>query len=222
MELFTTPSPAVSLGCTDEIGLANCAKYIFAGDNSTDICRWPTAELCLFSCGQCDRVAAAKSCQSLADECRGEFCRGDEHIDWSSYMKNITTSTAFFTDGKSYLRDAKIVSEDPWIAEFPYFLTEDEADEMIRISLKQGFRDEDELPKHVRDVHVTNCDAIHCMLEPFINELSGRASKLLGFPSNNFESIEFIRYERGQHYAWVRGFCALIASSAFAHYLCYF
>jgi prolyl 4-hydroxylase len=81
-------------------------------------------------------------------------------------------------------------------------LSEQEVDELIRVASTEGYRMEDEHPKHVRDVNVTNCDSIRCMKQPFMMELSRRASELLGLHPNNFESMEFVDYSPGQHYVW--------------------
>ena len=61
----------------------------------------------------------------------------------------------------------------------------------------EGLRDEDEHPNHIRNVSVTNCDSAACIQQPFIGELSRRVSELLGLPSRNFESNEFVRYVPG-------------------------
>ena len=90
------------------------------------------------------------------------------------------------------------------MAEFPKFLTDDEADEIRRVGYGEGFRDEDDLANTIRNVSVTNCDSANCIRSPFINELSQRMSTLLELPSRNFEPIEFLHYQPGQHYTWHR------------------
>lgn len=174
--------------CTDE--LPNCATlpglFIEQG-----VCRWPGAELCLRTCGECARVAAANACMSLPDECAADFCR--ERVDWRAFFERVVANHT----------GARIVSEaTPWLAEFPRFLSEAEADEMIGIGQSEGLRDEDEHPNSVRNVSVMNCDSARCIGQPFINELSRRVSELLGVPSRHFESNEFVRYVPGQHYVW--------------------
>ena len=212
-----------SWGCTDELGPAQCASlphlFLPSSYDTNDhgapsphpSCRWPAAELCLNTCGQCHLVKAAKKCTSLLEECQAgnsnndnnnnnlDFCSSspdsqDETVDWEKWFTSLTTSSPF-----------RIISHSaPWVAEYPNFLTTSEVTELLRISAQEGYRDEDELPKHVRDVSVTNCDSIRCMTEPFMNELYGRISNLLGFPANNFESMEFISYGPKQHniYRW--------------------
>jgi len=185
------------MACADE--LIDCATHrgLWSADGA---CRWPTAELCLKSCGQCPRVRSARSCTSLPDECEWAglehgFC--GERMDWASFFDAVVAREEHNGGG------ARVVSRQrPWLAEFPHFLSPAEADEIIRIGLTEGLRDEDEHPARIRNVSVTNCDSARCMQQPFMNELSRRVSALLGAPSRNFESMEFVRYEPGQHYTW--------------------
>jgi prolyl 4-hydroxylase len=217
-------------GCQDELGVAACSNLPGLWEADRRTCRWPSAELCLSTCGQCPLVHAARECKSLEHEC----CLMDtknEHIDWSTFFHTITNTTtsmgehnyrkgARFTffhaltnttisstttsmGEHDYRKGARVLNEEtPWVAEFPFYLSNEEADELIRIAAQEGYRKEDDLPKHVRDVNVTNCDSIRCMREPLMGELSRRASELVGLPSNNFESMEFIHYGPGQHYVW--------------------
>ena len=117
-------------------------------------------------------------------------------MSWREYFNRLTSEPTLRERG------ASVISEEPWVAAFPGFLSGDEADEVIRMGLTEGLRDEDEHPKRIRNVSVTNCDSARCMQNPMMNELSRRVSSLLGAPSRNFESMEFVRYEPGQHYVW--------------------
>ena len=190
-----------SFGCVNELDAVNdnaCASLqgLFADDGS---CRWPSAELCLSTCGQCPLVVAANKCTSLKGEMDERMI--DEHINWSDFFHHITSTE--MQEKHEHLKGAKILNtESPWVAEFPFYLTETETDELIRIASVEGYRIEDEHPKHIRDVSLTNCDSIQCMQQPFIGELYRRASQLLGFHPNNFEAMEFIDYGPGQHYTW--------------------
>eukprot|EP00957_Ditylum_brightwellii_P155805 11861322-Ditylum_brightwellii.AAC.1 len=62
------------------------------------------------------------------------------------------------------------------VPEYPYVLIDAEVDELIHISIQEGYHDKEEYPNHIHDVIVTNCDSIRCMTEPFINELYGQVS----------------------------------------------
>lgn len=181
-------------GCQDE--LANCPHLdgLFASDGKT--CRWPIAELCLSTCGQCPLVQTARQCQSHPQEMDDRM--SNAQMEWSAFFHNITSPST-----QPHLKGARILSEQtPWVAEFPNYLTDAESNELIKLAQTEGYRIEDELPKHVRDVNVTNCDSINCMRQPIMGELSRRASQLLGIHPNNFESMELIDYGPGQHYAW--------------------
>lgn len=183
-------------GCSDEISRCHDIPELFADDGVT--CRWPLAELCLRTCGQCPLVQAARQCMSL-DEEMDDRLRQDEFIDWARFFEGITSANTT----ESYLQGARILNrETPWVAEFPNYLTEAEADELIQIARHKGYRIEDEHPKHIRDVNVTNCDSIQCMRQPIVTELYRRVSEFMGFHPNNFESMEFIDYSPGQHYVW--------------------
>ena len=186
-------------GCHDELGSSACHDLpgLFGEDGIT--CRWPSAELCLSTCGQCPLVEAARMCTSLPEEIDERML--DEHIDWAAFFHNITSPE--MQETYNHLKGARVLNrETPWVAEFPNYLTEEEADELVRIASVEGYRIEDDLPNHVRDVNVTNCDSLQCMRQPFMSELSLRASSLLGLHPNNFESMEFIDYGPGQHYVW--------------------
>uniref|UniRef100_A0A6U6CDW6 Fe2OG dioxygenase domain-containing protein n=1 Tax=Odontella aurita TaxID=265563 RepID=A0A6U6CDW6_9STRA len=201
-EQFFVPSQkfnATMWGCDDELGAAACSDLpgLFSDDGTT--CRWPSAELCLSTCGQCPLVEAAKKCTSLPQEMDERML--NEHMNWAAFFARITSPE--MAAGREHLRGAHLLNaETPWVAEFPNYLSESEADELIRISKTEGYRIEDEHPKDIRDVNVTNCDSIRCMRQPFMSELSRRASELLGLHPNNFESMEFINYGPGQHYVW--------------------
>lgn len=186
-------------GCEDEIGTVACHKLpeLFA-DDEAQTCRWPLAELCLSTCGQCPLVEAARLCTSHPTEIHPRMA-DHESIDWESFFESITSSNRT----EHYLEGARILNrESPWVAILPNYLSHAEADELIRIAEEEGYRIEDEHPKHIRDVNVTNCDSIRCMRQPIISELYRRVADLLGFSPNHFESMEFIDYGPGQHYAW--------------------
>ena len=131
------------VACSDELGtdVCNSLAGLWAADGS---CRWPTAELCLKACGQCPRVEAALACQSLPDECEWHadanmsgrdqgFC--NERVDWHAFFHRVTS------DPELSKRGARVISSAaPWLAEFPQFLTDAEADEMIRVGLAEGLR----------------------------------------------------------------------------------
>jgi len=163
--------------CDDE--LPNCAALPGLFTAERDVCRWPMAELCLRTCGECQRVAAAAACMSRIDDCANPFC--DERVDWSAFFERVVSNQS--------AHGARLLGSEPWVAEFPNFLTAAEADEMVRIGLSEGLRDEDEHPNRIRNVSVTNCDSARCMQEPFVNELSRRLSELLQLPSNSFECV---------------------------------
>ena len=191
-------------GCSDELGSDVCnsklSELFVLDDSNMWTCRWPSAELCLSTCGQCPLVEAAKQCTSHSNEMDPRMTQ-KEQIDWAAFFTNITHPDK--QEQYSHLRGARILNrESPWVAEFPNYLTSEEADEIIRIAALEGYRIEDEHPKHIRDVNVTNCDSIACMRQPIISELYRRASALLGLHPNQFESMEFIDYGPGQHYVW--------------------
>ncbi len=183
-------------GCTDEVESCHNLPELFALTDKRSTCRWPLAELCLSTCGQCPLVEAAQNCMSLHGEINSQYTQ-NEFIDWQRFFETITNLT------HPYLRDARILNrETPWVVEFPHYLTNDEVNELIRIAQVEGYRIEDEHPKHIRDVNVTNCDSIRCMRQPIVTELYRRVSEFTGFHPNNFESMEFIDYGPGQHYVW--------------------
>ena len=182
------------MACRDELPGCAALPYLKITDNNETACRWPHAELCLKTCGMCKQVVAARQCASLVDDCNGEFC--GTSVDWSRFFRRVVDTQA---------NGARILNEErPWVAELPNFLSDKEADEIRRIGTQEGFRDEDDLSNNIRNVSVTNCDSVNCIREPFIGELYSRVSRLLQLPPRNFESVEFVHYQPGQHYTWHR------------------
>ena len=74
------------MSCADEV--AGCSTMPSLFDSKS--CRWPVAELCLKTCGECRRVAAARACMSLADECSADFC--SSRVDWKSFFERVVAS----------------------------------------------------------------------------------------------------------------------------------
>ena len=160
-------------GCEDD--LSNC---------STRHCRYPAAELCARSCGLCGRLRRARRCEVAF--CR-PFCGA---VDWLSFLK-----------GAAERFGGRLVSERPVLVEFPDFFTALEVERIKEVAFDSGFRSEDELPKEVRDVQKVDCETQSCLLDPMVQEVYHRVSSLLHVPPENFESMEFLLYDQGQHYA---------------------
>lgn len=101
---------------------------------------------------------------------------------------------------KRYTGQSRLLNANtPWLAEFPSFLSHKEADLLIDIAHKTGFQEE-EMPREIRDVWKIDCEREECLVDPFVNEVYRRVEALLGIPMTNAESLEFLRYEKGQHY----------------------
>ena len=106
-------------GCRDELGANACSNLqgLFADDGKT--CRWPSAELCLSTCGQCPLVEAARKCTSLEEEMDDRML--DEHMDWFAFFDNITSLE--MQEKHEHLRGASILNmETPWVAEFEWLM----------------------------------------------------------------------------------------------------
>jgi prolyl 4-hydroxylase len=185
--VMTQPDPLQKPSCSDtKSACPSWGERLFFADGT---CRYPIAEFCPASCGDCERIHAARSCQSLALACSDDFC-GTGKVDWKSYFEKLVRK----------FPGAKMVREgSPWAAEFPGFLTRAEAAELIRTAEKVGVQPEDALPPSVRDVDKVDCEG-KCRLHPIVSEVYHRASELLELHPRNFESLEFLRYGRKQHY----------------------
>lgn len=160
-------------GCDDD--LSNCSSHH---------CRYPAAELCARSCGLCGRARRASPCQVAT--CR-PFCG---HVDWLRFLSRAAERYG-----------GRLVSERPALAEFPDFFTKQELEAIKEVAFDSGFQSEDELPREVRDVKKVDCETQRCLLDPIVQEVYHRVSTLLDVPPENFESMEFLLYDRGQHYA---------------------
>eukprot|EP00435_Cladocopium_sp_Y103_P033685 s1241_g8.t1 len=154
-------------------------------------CRYPAAELCMKTCGLCDRVRMAKRCE-VSPRCY-PFCAPT--TDWAAFLEAAVHRWNSRGSGR-------LLHRDPAIAEFPDFLSPLEAETLISIAHQSGFQLEDpnDMPPEHRDVNKVDCEKSHCLRDPLIQEIYRRVSELLGIPPQNFESIEFLLYNRGQHY----------------------
>jgi prolyl 4-hydroxylase len=112
-------------------------------------------------------------------------------VDWKSYFEMMV---------KKFPGAKMIRNGSPWAAEFPEFFTRAEAAELIRTAEKVGVVPEDALPPKVRDVDKVDCEG-ECRLHPLVSEVYRRASELLELHPRNFESLEFLRYKRNQHFS---------------------
>lgn len=101
---------------------------------------------------------------------------------------------------RSGLASARFLHDKFPIAEFPGFLSGEEADTLITVAERLVYHPEDDLPPHIRDVEKIDCENPSCLFHPLVAEIYRRVSELLGVQPQNFESMEFLRYRRGQHY----------------------
>ncbi|CAE8636053.1 unnamed protein product [Polarella glacialis] len=184
------PPGAVDGHCKD--ALEDCSALGAQLFDLSGRCRYPAAELCLKTCGHCWRMAAARKCSTPAGSCH-PFC--DAQVDWAQFLE------AAVRRAQPEIPEAKLISRSPAMAEFPGFLSPAEADALVDLGLRTGFVPEDDLPPAVRDVDKIDCEAAVCLMDPFVQEVVGRMSTILGIPPQNFESFEFLRYRKGQHYS---------------------
>ena len=105
-------------------------------------------------------------------------------VDWRSFFERLVSER--MQDGGH----AKLLSSAPWLAEFPEFLTKQEAETLIGIAQQEGLRWEDELPDTVRLVNISNCESDSCFLHPLIAEVNRRVSAMLRIHPRCFESME--------------------------------
>ncbi|CAK8995970.1 unnamed protein product [Durusdinium trenchii] len=173
-------------GCEDEI--EDCPELKEELFDLTGHCRYPAAELCMKTCGLCRRVRLARRCE--VSSCH-PFCV--PQVDWVAFLQ------AAVERAKPEI-DARLLSYKPVLAEFPHFLSTTEVEALSQVAWRSGFQREDDLPQEVRDVHKVDCERRSCLLDPLIQEIYQRLSDLLGIPPQNFESMEFLLYEKGQHY----------------------
>jgi len=112
-------------------------------------------------------------------------------VNWVQFLQNVVA--------KSGHPGAKMVRKQPAVAEFPDYLSIQEADEIVGIINRSTMEvNSKQQPLEVRNVYTGNCDAETCRRNPFLNELYRRVSELIGVPYENFESMEFIKYGPGQ------------------------
>eukprot|EP00930_Biecheleria_cincta_P059228 TRINITY_DN44989_c0_g1_i1.p1 TRINITY_DN44989_c0_g1~~TRINITY_DN44989_c0_g1_i1.p1 ORF type:complete len:333 (+),score=56.62 TRINITY_DN44989_c0_g1_i1:100-999(+) len=151
-------------------------------------CRYPAAELCPKRCGACQEIEAAFRCQTSLNAGTPLALRTN-NVDWESFFEGMLSRF----EGRLLSRKT------PWLAEFPSFLSEKEADLLVAAAERTGF-EEEEMPKETRDVWKIDCESLQCQTDPFVNEVYRRVGELLQIPQSFYESLEFLRYGKGQHY----------------------
>jgi len=175
-------------GCQDN--LKSCPKLGELLFTLEGTCRYPAAELCQKTCGECARVREARQCKSPRYSCEHPFC--SSKVDWDQLFTSMME--------RSEHLGGRLLARQPMTLEIPRFLSNAEADQLASIAEDVGFEQEDSLPRKVRDVKKIDCESDSCLLNPFISELYHRVSDLLRISARNFESFEFLSYGPGQHY----------------------
>eukprot|EP00747_Dinoflagellata_sp_TGD_P034135 gnl/TRDRNA2_/TRDRNA2_137074_c0_seq2.p1 gnl/TRDRNA2_/TRDRNA2_137074_c0~~gnl/TRDRNA2_/TRDRNA2_137074_c0_seq2.p1 ORF type:complete len:248 (+),score=34.64 gnl/TRDRNA2_/TRDRNA2_137074_c0_seq2:97-840(+) len=145
-------------------------------------CKSPAVNMCMRTCGECWRVQAASSCQSPLETPHPVF-RGPT-VDWSAFFERMLKHQQDLRGAAHMISTGK-----PFLAEFPNFLSDAEADRLVAIAERIGLQPEDELPHKIRHVHKIDCDGLICVLDPLVQEVYRRVGALLDIPPRNFESL---------------------------------
>ncbi|CAJ1460590.1 unnamed protein product, partial [Effrenium voratum] len=141
------------------------------------------------TCGLCWRVTAARGCR-VPFAC-APFC--ERRVDWVAFLQAAVERAPLEVP-------ARLLSSRPALAEFPNFLSRQEVRTLESVARASGFQQEEELPQDTRDVFKVDCESRKCLLHPLVQEVYRRIAELLGIPPANFESMEFLLYQKGQHY----------------------
>lgn len=99
----------------------------------------------------------------------------------------------------------------PWIVTLDTFLTIEECDEMIRMGHKMGYerssdvgklKSDGTFEKNVNDGRTSEnawC-TVDCQSSKTAQSIETRIQQLTGIPTENYEHLQILKYEAGQHY----------------------
>lgn len=101
----------------------------------------------------------------------------------------------------------------PWVVTFENFLTDEEADALIQLGDKYGYKRSEDVGAKKFDgtfESITNdrrtsenawcSDYAGCRNEEMAKRIQERIATVIGIPANNSEDLQLLRYEKGQFY----------------------
>jgi len=95
----------------------------------------------------------------------------------------------------------RVHSRDPWVVSFDTFLSDEEAERIIRVGGKGWMRSQaGDGVQAVRTSSTAWCDHYHCGSDPVLASIRKRIANLTLVPERNAEHLQVLKYETGQFY----------------------
>eukprot|EP00927_Polykrikos_kofoidii_P007852 TRINITY_DN13224_c0_g1_i2.p1 TRINITY_DN13224_c0_g1~~TRINITY_DN13224_c0_g1_i2.p1 ORF type:complete len:369 (-),score=53.15 TRINITY_DN13224_c0_g1_i2:50-1156(-) len=184
--------------CEDEY--PRCEAFGDMLFDSNGLCKSPLDEHCQRTCALCADMAEYSSCRSVRSMATPLLTLGNAgaHV---LHLHDLMTPGG---PRRLFQRMAERVgqplySDRPLALVIDDFFSKSEADKLIQLT-NRGVTPEDDLPQKVRNVSKFDCEEKSCQTDPTVLEMYRKAEQLVGLPAGNFESLEMLRYEPGQHY----------------------
>ena len=114
--------------------------------------------------------------------------------------QNPTTNTSLAADGTTSIPDG------PWLVVLEKFLTPDECQHLQDLGHQEGYHLSSDVEgattaKYSAARTSTNAWCIgRCAQDPVVQAVTDRMVNLTGIPYENYEYLQLLRYEQGQHY----------------------
>ena len=167
--------------CVDEH--TNCGYWAGSGECESNPAFMERE--CAVACGTCWKKTY--SCDQIGD---------DAHVNGD--LTRIFTRMLTFSD-----YNPKLLSSDPWVVSLESFISETEAQEVLRVAGHKfersmaGFKD-----GHVsaRTSSTSWCNVPSCENDDIMMWLKRRITSMLDVPMKNTEHLQTLRYEPGQFY----------------------
>lgn len=133
----------------------------------------------------------------------------------------LTVITSPYHDAKQYPKDEDSDEDDdeyykeplPWVISIDDFLSDEECERLIEHGEAQGYKQSTEygnesnidgsvpfVEKKSRTSTNAWCTSEDCKNDPIVKGIIDRMAKMTGIPSDNYESLQLVRYEEGQFY----------------------
>mmetsp|Transcript_37098 Transcript_37098/g.111127 ORF Transcript_37098/g.111127 Transcript_37098/m.111127 type:complete len:401 (-) Transcript_37098:231-1433(-) len=170
---------------------------------------------CAPACQSCELLDVDKRCKVDPDAKDALGPKGlhrmfERIVDEEEFKQyNVSIISRPYQSGETRERYWKL---GPWFLSFENFLTDEEADRLIEHGYKRGFGRSEQLTKSEqpdgtyeyrindsRTSHTSWCGE-ECMADPVVRRVLERISLVTGFPEENSENLQILRYEKGQQY----------------------
>lgn len=179
-------------------------------DKAPECGQWASIGECVANPGFM-MVSCASSCDMCDMQDYRKRCAVDETVPLSVPPGAMDATFRHASSAFASLEPV-VLSSDPWVLQFDAFLSDDEADALIRggaakgwaLSEDAGAMRSDGSFEAIRSSHRTSmtawCDTAACQADAHIQRVMERAENVTRVPQANSEFVQVLQYEVGQYY----------------------